>query len=329
MSFPVSRLPFPGSGRNIGLHRFAVGTACATLFLIVAGGLVTSTESGLSVPDWPLSYGRLMPPMVGGIFYEHGHRMVATAVGLATVVLAIWLARREPRAWVRRLGWAALAAVVAQGVLGGLTVIFLLPTSISVAHACLAQTFFCIVVTLAVVTSPRWRDGRFPGAVSVSRTGAIAVAAIFAQLLIGAVMRHDRAGLAIPDFPLALGRLVPPISSFAVGIHFAHRVWALVVAGCVAACLASAVRSRRSGLARTGAVLAGLVLVQIALGAATVLSRKAVPIATAHVATGALLLGTALAFTVGSLRIPLGRPGRRPAEAGAAASAGREAIAWK
>ena len=329
MSFPVSRFPFPDSGRNIGLHRFAVGTACATLLLIVAGGLVTSTESGLSVPDWPLSYGRLMPPMVGGIFYEHGHRMVATAVGLATVVLAIWLARSEPRAWVRRLGWAALGAVVAQGVLGGLTVIFLLPTAISVAHACLAQTFFCIVVTLAAVTSPRWRDGRSPGAVSVSRVGAVTVAAIFAQLLVGAVMRHDRAGLAIPDFPLALGRLVPPISSFAVGIHFAHRVGALVVAGCVAACLASALRSRRSGLAKTGAALAGLVLAQIALGAATVLSRKAVPIATAHVATGALLLGTALAFTVGSLRIPLGRSARRQAEAQAATSAGREAIAWK
>src|ERR1700730_4331426 len=119
----------------MGLHRFAVGTACATLVLIVAGGLVTSTESGLSVPDWPLSYGRLMPPMVGGVFYEHGHRMVATAVGLLTVVLAIWRRRPAPRAWVRRLGCAALAAVLAQVGLGGLTVIFLLPTAISVAHA--------------------------------------------------------------------------------------------------------------------------------------------------------------------------------------------------
>src|SRR5512144_838151 len=90
-----------------GLHRFAVATAVATLFLIVAGGLVTSTESGLSVPDWPLSYGRLMPPMVGGVFYEHGHRMVATTVGILTIILAVWLSRREPRAWVRRLGYAA------------------------------------------------------------------------------------------------------------------------------------------------------------------------------------------------------------------------------
>src|SRR5213079_182823 len=110
------------------LRNFTKFVAAATLFLIFAGAMVTSTGSGLAVPDWPLSYGRLMPPMVGGIFYEHGHRMVATTVGLLTIGLVIWLTRREPRAWVRRLGWAALAAVVAQGVLGGLTVIFLLPT---------------------------------------------------------------------------------------------------------------------------------------------------------------------------------------------------------
>ncbi len=310
-----------------GLHRFAVLTACATLLLIVAGGLVTSTESGLSVPDWPLSYGKLMPPMVGGIFYEHGHRMVATTVGLLTVVLAIWLARREPRAWVRRLGYAAVAAVVAQGVLGGLTVIFLLPTAISVAHACLAQTFLCLVVALAVVTSPRWRGGRLAESSPVSRIGAAAVAAVFLQLLIGAVMRHDKAGLAIPDFPLSFGRVVPHISSFAVGIHYAHRFWALVVAGMVVACLVSALRSRRPGLARTGVGLALLVVVQIVLGGATVLTRKAVPVATSHVATGALLLATALAFTLGARRIPLARAGGRSAAEPVPATRG--AIAWK
>ena len=104
----------PDAPRSRALHRFAVATAVATLALIVAGGLVTSTESGLSVPDWPLSYGRLMPPMVGGVFYEHGHRMVATAGGLLSIGLAVWLSRRERRAWVRRLGWAALGAVVAR-----------------------------------------------------------------------------------------------------------------------------------------------------------------------------------------------------------------------
>ncbi|MEP6801910.1 MAG: COX15/CtaA family protein [Acidobacteriota bacterium] len=317
----------PAPPSSAGLHRFAVVTACATLLLIVAGGLVTSTESGLSVPDWPLSYGRLMPPMVGGIFYEHGHRMVATSVGLLTLVLAVWLARREPRTWVRKLGYAALATVVAQGVLGGLTVLFLLPTAISVAHACLAQTFFCLVVTLAVVTSPRWRDGRVAARSGVSRIGAVTVAAIFLQLLIGAVMRHSRAGLAIPDFPFALGRIIPPIHSFAVAIHYAHRVWALAVAGLVITCLVSAVRSGRPGLVGTGIGLTLLVAVQIALGAATVLTGKAVPVATAHVATGALLLATALGLTLGSRRIPLARAGTRT---GAEVPAGaRGAMAWK
>ncbi|MEO8189622.1 MAG: COX15/CtaA family protein [Acidobacteriota bacterium] len=319
-----------GAAPNVGLHRFAVLTACATLLLIVAGGLVTSTESGLSVPDWPLSYGRLMPPMVGGIFYEHGHRMVATTVGLLTIVLAVWLARREPRRSVRRLGYAALAAVVAQGVLGGLTVLLLLPTAISVAHACLAQTFFCLVVTLAVVTSPRWRAGRAAERSAVSRIAGVTVGAVFLQLLIGAVMRHGKAGLAIPDFPLAFGRIVPPIHSFAVAIHYTHRVWALVCAGLVIACLASAVRSRRTGLVRTGTGLALLVAVQIALGAATVLTGKAVPVATAHVATGALLLATALSLALGSRRIPLARAGGRIAEAESEAPPGaRGAMAWK
>ena len=272
----------------------------ATLFLIFAGGLVTSTESGLSVPDWPLSYGRLMPPMVGGVFYEHGHRMVATAVGILTILLAVWLSRREPRAWVRRLGYAALAAVVAQGLLGGLTVLFLLPTAVSVAHACLAQTFFCLVVTIAVVTSPAWRAASDTRRDPAFRMGAATVAAVFLQLLVGAVMRHNKAGLAIPDFPLSLGRVVPPIASFPVAIHFTHRLGALAVAGCVAGCVIRAFRSRRPGLEKTSLLLAGVVAVQIALGAVMVLSRKAVAVTTAHVATGALLLGTALVFTLAS-----------------------------
>ena len=306
----------PGRGRNegaenAGLHRFAVATAIATLVLILAGGLVTSTESGLSVPDWPLSYGRLMPPMVGGIFYEHGHRMVATTVGFMTILLTVWLARREPRAWVRRLGYGALAAVVAQGALGGLTVLLLLPTAVSVAHACLAQTFFCLVVTIAVVTSPGWRGGQTAQPDGVARIGAATVSVLFLQLLVGAVMRHTQSGLAIPDFPLALGRVVPPLTSCPVAVHFAHRVGALAVAAFVAGCVARAFASGRPGLKRTSVLLAALVAVQIALGAFTVLTRKSVPVTTAHVATGALLLGTALTFTLASRK-----DGRR-AEGGA------------
>jgi cytochrome c oxidase assembly protein subunit 15 len=313
-----------GEARSLAMHRFAILTAVSTLGLIVAGGLVTSTESGLSVPDWPLSYGKLMPPMVGGVFYEHGHRMVATTVGILTVILALWLARSESRRWVRRLGLLAVAAVIAQGVLGGLTVLYLLPTPVSVAHACLAQVFLCLVVTIAVVTSPRWRPvGR---ASTASRLAAWAAGAVFFQLVIGAVMRHTKAGLAIPDFPLSLGRVVPALDSFPVTIAFAHRAWALAVAGFAFAAAAAAVRS---GLRRTGYFLGFLVLVQIGLGAATVLSRKSVAITTAHVATGALLLGTALALFLGAMAAPrlLLREGRDEVFEPAASDAG--ALAWK
>src|SRR6202050_1386780 len=126
---------------NRPLHRFALLLAFWTLLLIIAGGLVTSNDAGLSVPDWPLSYGKLMPPMEGNIFYEHGHRMVATTVGLLTIGMVIALLRAEPRRWLRNLGWIALGAVVVQGVLGGMTVIFLLPKPVSIGHACLAQLF--------------------------------------------------------------------------------------------------------------------------------------------------------------------------------------------
>jgi heme a synthase len=288
----------PDAPRSRALHRFAVATAVATLALIVAGGLVTSTESGLSVPDWPLSYGRLMPPMVGGVFYEHGHRMVATTVGILTVILAAFLARREPRRWVRRLGYLAVATVVAQGILGGLTVIFLLPTAVSVAHACLAQTFLCLTVTIAVVTSPRWDSQPAAARAPAARLALLAAGAVFLQLVIGAVMRHTKAGLAIPDFPLSLGRLVPRLDSFPVAIAFAHRAWALVVAILV---FTAAVAAYRVGLRRSGLFLGLLVPVQIALGALTVLSRKNVAITTAHVATGALLLGTSIAVALSAM----------------------------
>ncbi|MBZ0253451.1 MAG: COX15/CtaA family protein, partial [Candidatus Methylomirabilis sp.] len=150
------------SAHQTGLARFAKATAAATFFLLFAGAMVTSTGSGLSVPDWPLSYGTLMPPMVGGIFYEHGHRMVATAVGLLTVVLAAWLWVREERLWVRRLGLAALGLVVAQGVLGGLTVLLLLPAPVSSAHATLGQTFFLVTILIAYAVSREWRDASVP-----------------------------------------------------------------------------------------------------------------------------------------------------------------------
>src|SRR5688572_21846108 len=135
------------------LRRFTKLVAASTLFLIFAGAMVTSTGSGLAVPDWPLSYGMLFPPMVGGIFYEHGHRMVAASVGLLTVIQAIWLQRRESLRFLRRLGWISVAAVILQGLLGGITVKFFLPPAISISHAGLAEIFLCLNIAIAFFSS--------------------------------------------------------------------------------------------------------------------------------------------------------------------------------
>src|SRR5438445_7021100 len=137
------------------LRRFTKLVAGSALFLIFAGAMVTSTGSGLAVPDWPLSYGMLLPPMVGGIFYEHGHRMIAATVGFLTVIQAIWLQARARKKYLRVLGWSAVGAVIAQGLLGGLTVLFLLPPAISIAHAGLAEIFLCLNFSIAFFAS-RW-----------------------------------------------------------------------------------------------------------------------------------------------------------------------------
>ncbi len=275
-------------------HRLALLTVGATLCLIFAGGLVTSTGSALAVPDWPLSYGMLMPPMVGGIFFEHGHRMLASGVGFLTLLLAVWTALDEPRRGVRRLAWAGLAAVLAQGVLGGLTVLYLLPMPVSVAHACLAQTFFCVMIALAYTMSREWLSAPEPHDDTACVRGAalVATGVVWLQLLVGAVMRHMGAGLAIPDFPLAFGRVIPSFENAAIVVHFAHRLGALVVLAIVARLWLAARRSADPLFQRPANLALGLTFVQIALGAATVLTARAVMPTTFHVATGAALLGT-------------------------------------
>lgn len=317
------------------LHRFAIFVAFCTFCLIIAGGLVTSTQSGLAVPDWPLSYGQVMPPMVGGIFYEHTHRMVATLVGCLTVILALWLWKRDERPWMRTLGFIALAAIIMQGILGGLTVLFLLPAAISVSHATLAQTFFALVSAIALFTSPWWRSEQKhiaadTGKLSIIWLSALTTVAVYVQLILGALMRHTHSGLAIPDFPLAYGQLFPslspealahynqqlihsdvriaadePITSAQIVIHMLHRVWAAVVAGMV---IWTSVRllglsSTAPMISRFAYVLLIVLVIQIALGAFTVLSLKAVEVTTAHVATGALLLVSCVLTTLHAVKV--------------------------
>jgi cytochrome c oxidase assembly protein subunit 15 len=257
----------------------------------------------------------LFPPSkwVGGILYEHGHRLIASTVGFLTIILAVWLWLRDPRSWMKWLGVAALGAVIAQGVLGGLTVLFFLPASISTAHAALAEIFFCLVVSIALFTSPRWIHGyRTPEARKTYddtdrrlRTLATATTAtIYIQILLGATMRHTDAGLAIPDFPLMFGHLLPTHWDPKIAIHFSHRVGALFVVLGVLATLTWVWCRRRDRRDLTGpaSLLIALVLVQVTLGALTVLSQRDMWINSFHVVCGALVLTTSLVLTLRTWR---------------------------
>ena len=293
---------------NRALHAYAVAVAVATGCLRFVGGLVTSTGSGLAVPDWPLSFGQVFPRMTGGVLFEHGHRLAASSVGVLTVVLAIWLARAEPRRWVRRLGLVALAAVVVQGMLGGLTVLLKLPVAVSVAHAGTAEIFFCLAVTIALVTSRGWieADARAAddGAPSLATLAATTAVVAYFQILVGALMRHSGAGLAIPDFPLSFGRLVPPLDSSLVVYAYAHRVGAIAVSTCVLWTAGRILRRHSDVPVLTAPALAlvALLAFQIFLGAAIIWTRKAVIPTTTHVVSGALILATSLVIALRARR---------------------------
>jgi cytochrome c oxidase assembly protein subunit 15 len=302
----------PRSGLR-GLHRYARLLAAATFVLVFAGGLVTSTGSALAVPDWPLSFGKFFPKMQGGVLYEHGHRMIAGTVALMTLGLAIWAWQAERRRFVRNLALFAFGLVIVQAVLGGLTVLLLLPLAIAVSHAATAQAFFCLTIALALFTNPAWQKlaavksaGERP---RLPELAAVTTGVIYLQILIGAVMRHMGAGLAIPDFPLAFGRLVPPLESLPEQVNYAHRVGALVVAIFVCWTAIVVLRNYRNEtlLRRPAIGMLALLAAQIALGGLTIVSARAVVPTTAHVAVGAALLATSLALTLRAYRLIDGR----------------------
>ncbi len=381
---------------NAALHWFAVVVALATFGLIAIGGLVTSRGAGMSVPDWPNSYGYnmfLFPPSkwVGGILYEHTHRLWASTVGVLVIALARWLGGytvRRPLAivgalemaagiailsmrpdlkatggflsgigglvlltaaiWVRnqpaqdplpQLGWFALVLVQLQGLLGGLRVV-LFKDQIGIFHATLAQVFLVLTCVIALLTSRWWM--RFsnqksvvsgqpvsPVAISIPRSlrrlAITTTVLILFQLILGAIMRHQHAGLAIPDFPLAYGRLWPatspeavtfynqqrmevtgfnPITEFQIQLQMVHRLVAVLVLMCVAttAWKTGRIAGQGSNIVRwLGWSWLGLILIQIGLGAATILSDKAADIATAHVMAGALSLAVGAVMCIVSM----------------------------
>lgn len=266
---------------NRWIHRFSLGVACATLFLIIAGGLVTSTGSGLSVPDWPLSYGQFFPPMVGGIRFEHTHRVIAGLVGILTFFLMLALLAKEKRRWLRWLGVGAFAAVLAQAILGGITVLFFLPLPVSVAHACLAQSFFSWIAAISLFTSKSWRKDRRTEAKQgglLQSLSVIVTSFIFVQLTMGALIRH--------------GQRHP----FLIAVHM---VTALVILLQALSILLVTVREEKARARFLWHVsgLVGLIFLQTSLGLAALMA-KGVLTATAHQVTGALVLCVSFLLTL-------------------------------
>ncbi len=274
---------------NRGLHRLAVGLACWTFLLIIAGALVTSNDAGLSVPDWPTSFGSLykIPKLVGGVQFEHTHRMIAQVAGVLTIIVTVWTWRVEKRRWMRLLGLALLGTVIAQGILGGLTVVFYLPPAISSAHAALAQTFFCIAVAMALFTGQKWIeeqprvefDHRRPSLFTLT---LLSIFVLYVQLLLGAMFRHH--GLS----------------------WWPHVANAVIVSFVLAwtAVRALTVYSQIEAVRRPAILMLSLVIAQLCLGFVAFMTRvewgkdavqpelPMVISTVAHVAVGALLLAT-------------------------------------
>ena len=319
------------------LHAYAVFVTFCVLILLCSGGLVTSKGAGLAVPDWPNTYGYnvfLFPVSrwVGGILFEHVHRLIASIVGFLTLGLTVWLWVGERRRWVRNLGVAALVAVIAQAVLGGLRVVEL-KAELGIFHACLAQAFLALVAFIALVTS-RWWDSPVRGAYAsrsgdsfkaLSKAFALVTVLIYVQLGLGATMRHAHAGLAIPDFPTAYGQAwphidaarlaqinrerdavlrLPPTSIMQIQLQMGHRMMAGLIA--IAAIAAAVLTWRRrfllpASLYRLGLLGPLLIACQIALGIGTIWTNKAADVATVHVAVGAISLVWSV-LTYASLR---------------------------
>ncbi len=295
-----------------GLHYFALVTTGFTFLLVIAGALVTSNDAGLSVPDWPLSHGQWMPEMVGGVFYEHGHRMVATTVGLLTIVLNILLWKAPSYPWVRALGLVALTAVIAQGVLGGVTVLFFLPTPISVLHASIAPLFFCMVITLSVVTSPNWvhlsrffREGWRKVLKGADRELKLAISmtmALYLQHILGATVRHSGTVNGTKGAVLVTSALV------------VHVVGALAVTGLIVFVARVFIkRIHDQTILRLVYLQLSLLFAQLLLGLGSYLVRidpanqvqptvSRIWITTSHLTIGVLLLATSLVVTLKLIR---------------------------
>jgi cytochrome c oxidase assembly protein subunit 15 len=337
------------------LRAFSFLLVAMTLALIFLGGLVKSHEAGLAVPDWPTTYGQnmfLYPPSewTGGIFYEHTHRLLASAVGFITLILCIWAAWTKMPVWFKMVASVALIMVVMQGILGGLTVLLMLPTAVSVSHGVLAQTFLVVTVLIAYTLSReaykrREAPAEDTAAPRVTPWAVVLMVAIFGQLILGAVMRHSDAGLAVPDFPLMGGQVVPmfndsmyaniagqrtdiafeygmhlpAVTTGQVAVHLLHRLGAVLI---IVAAVMLTLRARRFAagnrrVLRTVYALDALILAQATLGILTIWTIRQPTITSLHVVLGAGLLALCTVLVLRCLPIAI-----EPNEAEADAPAG-------
>ncbi len=291
--------PQPRPHYNKWVHRFALFTAAATFVLVIAGGLVTSTGSGLAVPDWPTTFGHNMflypwSKMVGGILVEHGHRLIGAGIGLLTVALALWLWIADPRGWLRWLGGAALALVIIQGVLGGLRVVWL-DRTLAIVHAALAQAFFALIVSVAFFTSREGVEAPREIQADPGRLRALALfttGVIYLQLIFGAMLRHTGTGMALH----LLCAVVVTIQIFALAGWILGRY------------------ADQQRLVRPVVLLGALLVLQLVVGVGAYLGKftslgdglsfgHLVVLTTTHVATGALMLAACLVLTLRVYRL--------------------------
>jgi cytochrome c oxidase assembly protein subunit 15 len=296
--------------------------------------MVTSKNVGLAVPDWPTTFGYNMflfpiSKWVGGILFEHTHRLMGSLVGFLTIILAVWIWLREDRRWVRRLGLVVVVGVILQGILGGLRVT-MMKDQIGIFHACLAQAFLALIVLIAIMTTNFWRsfaraDVDLTKIRSIKIIAIMATIAIYAQLALGATMRHQHKDLAILDFPTANGAWIPDTSpgalakinawrdmralsdvdAFQIWLQMAHRFIAVLIGIVVIFFCVRVWRDAQNvtPLRRLSILWVVLFFLQFTLGAWTIWSNKAADIATAHVAVGAIMLSFGVSISAICWRI--------------------------
>jgi len=283
---------------NKAHHNFSTFVAGATFLLIIAGALVTSNDAGLSVPDWPTSFGTFhMPRMVGGVFYEHGHRMIAFSTGVLTIGLALWTWLVDRRSWIKKLAIGALGTIIVQGILGGITVLKFLPPAVSTAHAVVGQTFFCMAVAIALFTGRRWTQPEPYTAVDMRRPRLqtltfLCIGILYVQLILGGMFRHKGMSWEPHVFDAALVAAILTWTSVRVLTYY----------------------GKIEALRRPAIILLSLLMLQLCLGFMAFLTKvvwgrdaaQPQPImvvsTVSHVAVGALMLATAVVLAIQTWR---------------------------